>query len=245
MFVLYTWATQNARKISIMLEECKATYEIVPIDIEKDQQFSQSFKELNPNSKIPVLLDLELDEMTGKKVPIFESGSILLYIAGKLEMFLPQEMAERTKVINWLFWQTSGLGPVLGNFAHYAARLASDDTLLNDFLIKTRAKEQNSAAMERFYNESFRLLHVLNNALTDEPFVAGEVSISDFAIYPWIESTWDGFHLLNPDIEAIFPNIVRWMRTMSQRDGVAKGMAKLPWGANLEVSKETFAAISH
>lgn len=103
MLKLYTWSTQNARKISVMLEECELAYEVVPVDIMNDAQFSEAFKRLNPNSKIPVLVDLDLRDASGEPVAIFETGAILLYLAEKAGRFLPSAPADRVKVMSWLF----------------------------------------------------------------------------------------------------------------------------------------------
>ncbi len=233
MLKLLTWSTQNARKISIMLEECESAYTIEPINIEKQEQFHVEFRTLNPNSKIPVLLDSDLVDEHGNLEPIFETGAILLYLAEKNGKFLPKESAQRARVIKWLFWQTSGLGPVFGNFSHFASALAKDESYLNNYLVQTRAKEANFQAIERFSKESFRLLGVLNSVLSDSDYVAGELSIADFASYPWIESAWAGLKALNNNLERDFQHVANWMQKLQQRPGVQEGMSKLAWVRDL------------
>lgn len=233
MLRLLTWSTQNARKISIMLEECEYEYTIEPINIEKQEQFNSEFKALNPNSKIPVLLDSDLIDEHRNPEPIFETGAILLYLAEKSGQFLSKEPAQRARVIKWLFWQTSGLGPAFGNFSHFASALAKDESYLNNYLAQTRAKEANFQAIERFSKESFRLLGVLNKVLSDRDFIAGDLSIADFASYPWIESAWAGLKALNNNLEKDFPHVASWMQRLQERPGVQKGMNKLAWGTDL------------
>jgi len=234
MLSLYTWATQNARKISVMLEECDLAYQIVPVDIMNNEQFSEPFTRLNPNNKIPVLVDSDLSSSSGEPGAIFETGAILLYLAEKTGRFLPQHSAARARVLSWLFWQTSGLGPNFGNFAHFASATVKDRSRLNAYLDKTGAREPALYAIERFAKESLRLLAVLNRELEDKEFIAGELSIADFATYPWVESAWQGFKLLNPNLSSEFGHIERWMVTLAEREAVKRGMEKLAWGVNLK-----------
>lgn len=233
MLKLHTWSTQNARKISIMLEECGLDYEIEAINLEEDEQFQDSFKLLNPNSKIPVLTDSELTDELGKAEPIFETGAILLYLAEKSGQFLSTNPAIRMRTIKWLFWQTSGLGPALGNFSHYASALAKDEKQLNNYLLKTRATDPNMQAIERFSKEVFRLLGVLNSVLQNNDYIAGEVSIADFACYSWIESAWFGLQKINPQLSVQFANVHTWLDRLAARPGVSLGMEKLDWRKQL------------
>lgn len=233
MLTLYTWPTQNARKISVMLEECGLDYRILPVDIQNNQQFAPEFRRLNPNSKIPVLVDSDLTQDSGQPAAIFETGAILLYLAEKTGRFLPHQPAARMQVISWLFWQTSGMGPAFGNFSHFASAMVKDKSLLNAYLAKTGAPEPVQYAIERFAKESFRLLGVLNGQLATQEFIAGELSIADFASYPWIESAWSGFRMLNPNLGQDFSHVERWMATLAERDGVKRGMARLAWGVQL------------
>jgi len=233
MLKLFTWPTQNARKISIMLEECNFDYEIHAINIEKDEQHQASFKALNPNCKIPVLLDTDLTDDLGNIEAIFETGAILIYLAEKSGQFLSHDPALRIRTLKWLFWQTSGLGPNLGNFSHYASALAKDEKQLNNFLAKTRAKDPNMQAIERFRKESMRLLAVLNNGLKDNDYIAGELSIADFACYPWIESAWQGLKMFDPELPIKFKSIHNWKTRLAQRPGLKLGMEKLAWGVEI------------
>lgn len=233
MLNLYTWSTQNARKISVMLEECGLDYEIVPVNILKDEQFLDSFKQLNPNSKIPVLIDTDLCDTAGEPVVIFETGAILIYLAEKTGYFLPQHPVERARTLSWLFWQTSGVGPVFGNFAHFASAAVKDKSLLNSYLAQSGAREPVQYAIERFAKESFRLLGVLNQQLSNQDFITGELSIADFATYPWVESAWKGLKMLQPSIETDFEHVTRWMAVLAKREALQRGMTALAWEVQL------------
>ena len=233
MLTLYTWSTQNARKISVMLEECGLDYRIAPVNIMKDEQFSASFRLLNPNSKIPVLVDDELCDSAGQPVAIFETGAILLYLAEKTGRFLPQHPAGRALTLSWLFWQTSGVGPVFGNFAHFASAAVKDKSQLNAYLAKSGAREPVQYAIERFAKESFRLLGVLNQQLSTQDFIVGELSIADFATYAWVESAWPGFQLLNPNLASDYAHVARWLASLGKREALQRGMAALAWGVEL------------
>lgn len=233
MLTLHTWSTQNARKISVMLEECELDYQIVPVDIVANEQFSEQFRRLNPNSKIPVLVDSDVTAHSAEPVAIFESGAILLYLAEKTGRFLSTRAAERARTISWVFWQTSGVGPVFGNFSHFASAMAKDRSSLNSYLAKTGAPEPVHYAIERFAKESFRLLDVLNKELAGNEFIAGELSIADFATYPWVESAWHAFKLFNPKLASDFSHVARWMATLAERDGIRRGMEKLAWDVDL------------
>lgn len=233
MLTLYTWSTQNARKISTMLEECALDYQIMPVNILKDEQFSKLFQRLNPNSKIPVLVDSDLCNSTGQPVGIFETGAILIYLAEKTGRFLPNNPADRARTLSWLFWQTSGVGPAFGNFAHFASAMVKDKSQLNAYLAKSGAREPVQYAIERFANESFRLLGVLNQQLSTQAFIAGELSIADFATYAWVESAWPGFNLLNPNLASDFAHVAHWMAALGKREALQRGMARLAWGVEL------------
>ena len=233
MLTLYTWSTQNARKISVMLEECTLDYRIAPVNILEDEQFCESFKKLNPNSKIPVLVDTDFCDNAGQPIAIFETGAILIYLAEKTGRFLSKHPADRTRTLSWLFWQASGVGPAFGNFAHFASATVKDKSLLNVYLAKSGAREPVQYAIERFTKESFRLLGVLNQHLSARVFIADELSIADFATYPWVESAWPGFKMLNPNLEADFPHVARWMAALERREALQRGMAALAWGVRL------------
>ncbi len=230
MLKLITWSTQNARKISIMLAACQLDYEISWLNIEQNEQHQQGFKALNPNSKIPVLMDSELVNENGQVEPIFESAAILLYLAEKSGRFLASDPIQRMATLKWLFWQAANLGPVLGNFSHFAAATVKDTEHLNTYLAKTRAPKVDEYAIQRFTKESFRLLGVLNQQLENKAFMVGDLSIADFACYPWLESAWQGLQSIQPNINSQFQNVKQWMEKMKDVDGVKEGMEKLAWG---------------
>ena len=174
-----------------------------------------------------MLVDSERRTAKGDPLAIFETGAILLYLAEKTGRFLPQHPAERARAISWLFWQTSGVGPSFGNFAHFASARAQDRSQLNAYLAKTGAPQPVDYAIDRFARESFRLLGVLNRTLADQDFIVGELSVADFATYPWIEAAWPAFKTLHPTLSTDFEHVERWMTTLARREGLQRGMQKL------------------
>ena len=201
MIQLYTWATPNGKKVSIMLEEVELPYEVHPINIAKGDQLKPEYLAINPNNKIPAIIDT--DGPGGKPLKLFESGAILMYLAEKTGKFLPQEMAKRYEVIQWLMFQMGGVGPMFGQ-ANYFYRL----------------EEKVPFAIERYYKEAIRLYKVLEQTLGQRDYLAGEYSIADIATYPWV-GRHDGH---NVKLEE-FPNVKRWFETISQRPAVKRGMA--------------------
>ena len=201
MIQLYTWATPNGKKVSIMLEEVELPYEVHPINIAKGDQLKPEYLAINPNNKIPAIIDS--DGPGGKPLKLFESGAILMYLAEKTGKFLPQEMAKRYEVIQWLMFQMGGVGPMFGQ-ANYFHRL----------------EEKVPFAIERYYKEAIRLYKVLEQTLGQRDYLAGEYSIADIATYPWV-GRHDGH---NVKLEE-FPNVKRWFDTISQRPAVKRGMA--------------------
>lgn len=200
MIQLYTWGTPNGKKVSIMLEEVELPYEVHPINIGKGDQLKPEYLAINPNNKIPAIIDIE--GPGGKPLKLFESGAILMYLAEKTGKFLPQEMAKRYEVIQWLMFQMGGVGPMFGQ-ANYFYRL----------------EEKVPFAIERFYKEAIRLYKVLEQALARNDYLAGEYSIADIATYPWV-GRHDGH---NVKLEE-FPNVKRWFDAISQRKAVQRGM---------------------
>jgi GSH-dependent disulfide-bond oxidoreductase len=198
---LYTWATPNGKKVSIMLEEVELPYEVHPINIAKGDQLKPEYLAINPNNKIPSIIDN--DGPGGKPLQLFESGAILMYLAEKTGKFLPQEMAQRYEVIQWLMFQMGGVGPMFGQ-ANYFYRL----------------EEKVPFAIERYYKEAIRLYKVLEQALGQRDYLAGEYSIADIATYPWV-GRHDGHNVKLED----FPKVKRWFDTVSQRPAVKRGMA--------------------
>ncbi len=201
MIELYTWGTSNGKKASIMLEECELEYNVHPIHIGKDDQFSDEFVALNPNSKIPVIVDT--DGPNGEPYTVIESGAILMYLAEKTGKFMPQDMAARYLVIQWLMFQMGGIGPIFGQVHHF----------------KRAAKEKVPYGINRYYNECVRLYGVLNSRLEGREYLADELSIADFATLPWVfRHDWQEVDL------AEFPNVNRWYENLMARPALTRGM---------------------
>ena len=201
MIDCYTWNTSNGKKATIMLEECGLEYNLHPINIGSDDQFSPEFVAINPNSKIPAIIDQ--DGPGGKPYTVTESGAILMYLAEKTGKFMPTETAARYDVIQWLMFQMGGIGPIFGQVHHF----------------KRAAKEQVPYAINRYYTECRRLYGVLNGRLENREYLAGDVSIADFATLPWVfRHTWQEVDL------ADFPNVERWFNTLMARPALARGM---------------------
>ncbi len=196
MIDLYTWTTPNGRKASIMLEEVGLPYTAHAIDISKDEQFAPDFLKIAPNNRIPAIVDRD----TG--MSLMESGAILIYLADKTGKLLPKSGKERYQVIEWLMWQMGGAGPMLGQVHHF-----------------TKYNPGKSAyAEERFLKEANRLYKVLNTQLEGRDFVAGDYSIADIAIWPWISR----FEWQTIDLNQ-YPNVKRWYTTIAARPAVQRG----------------------
>jgi len=206
MIDLYTWTTPNGRKISIMLEEIKLPYRVVPVNLGKNEQFNPEFTAINPNQKIPAIVD---HDATGGPLSIFESGAILVHLAEKSGALLPKEVRARSRVMEWLMYQMSHVGPMIGQAGHFA----------------NQAPEKIPYAIQRFVNESLRIVGVLNVGLQQDPFLGGEYSIADIATYPWIVAAWGPFKAMMPEKVAEFGNVQRWMDTIAARPAVQRGMA--------------------
>ncbi len=204
MIDLYTSATPNGQKIHIMLEECGLDYEAHFVDLDGGGQFDPEFLEISPNNKIPVILDRDGPE--GEKLAVFESGAILLYLAEKTGKFLPVEPRARADVMQWLFWQVGGFGPMLGQAHHFRAY----------------APNPVDYAIERYTNESRRLYQVLDRRLDGREFVAGAYSIADMSIFPWCRLHGHQGQKLED-----FTNVERWFNDIATRPAVAKDMARL------------------
>lgn len=196
MIDLYTWGTPNGRKISIALEEMGLAYRVHPVNIGKDEQFAPEFLAISPNNKIPAIVDRD----TGQSV--FESGAILMYLGDKTGLFYPQDSKSRERVNEWLMWQMSAVGPMLGR-AHY-------------FLKYNPAKAP--FAEEWFSAEAKRIYGVLDKLLAGKPFMCGDYSIADIATFPWIaRHEWQRMNLND------FPNVKRWYLEIAARPAVQKG----------------------
>jgi len=197
MIDLYTWRTPNGYKVSIALEEMGLAYEVHPINIMEDDQFEPDFLEISPNNKIPAIVDRDNDQK------LFESGAILIYLAEKTGRFLSDDPKKRIETIQWLMWQMGGFGPMLGQ-AHY-------------FLHFNKGASEH--AENRFKIETQRLYDVLDEQLEDREFVAGEISIADFAIFPWAaRHEWQTIDLKE------YENVLRWYKTMAARKGIQAGV---------------------
>lgn len=198
MIDLYTFTTPNGRKASIMLEEVGLPYNVHKIDITKGEQFTPEFIAINPNSKIPAIVDQE----TG--MTVFESGTILIYLAEKTGKLLPTDQKGRFQVLEWLMLQMGSVGPMFGQLNHF----------------KIFAAEKIPYAIERYEKETLRLYGVLDRQLANNEFICGDYSIADIATYPWVASyKMQGLTLDN------HPNLKRWVETLQQRPAVQRGMA--------------------
>ena len=204
MIDLYSAATPNGQKIHIMLEEVGLPYRVTWVSISKGEQFEPGFLDISPNNKIPAIVDH--DGPDAEPVSVFESGAILLYLAEKTGRFLPSAPRARLEVLQWLFWQMGGFGPMLGQAHHFNAY----------------APERIRYAMDRYTNEAGRLYHVLDRRLAGRDHVAGDYSIADMAIFPWCRL----YKRQGLRIED-FPNVKRWFDMIAARPAVAEGMARL------------------
>jgi GSH-dependent disulfide-bond oxidoreductase len=197
---LYTWGTPNGRKVSVMLEETGLPYRVHPVDITKSEQFRPEFVALNPNSKIPAIVD---DEGPGGPISLFESGAILIYLAEKTGLLLASDPRRRAETLVWLMFQMGGVGPMFGQ-AHHFLRAAPEPV---------------PYGIERYTKETRRLYGVMDKRLGEVAYLAGEYSIADVATYPWVaRHEWHKVAL------ADFPNVARWYEGISARPAVALGM---------------------
>ena len=191
MIDLYYWGTPNGRKISIALEEMGLEYTIYPINIMENDQFQADFLKISPNNKIPAIVDQ--DGPNNQPISIFESGAILQYLGRKTGMFYPQDEQARVEVEQWLMWQMGGFGPMLGQNHHFSRF----------------APERIAYATERYVSETKRLYRVLNQQLIGQDYIAGEYSIADMAIFPWIIThDWQQIQLEDyPQVKAYYERI--------------------------------------
>ena len=202
MIDLYYWPTPNGHKITIYLEETGLQYRIVPVNIRKGEQFEPDFLAISPNNRMPAIVDT--DGPGGKPISIFESGAILLYLGEKTGKLLPAETRAKYDVIQWLMFQMAGVGPMFGQRGHFLRA----------------APEKLPYAIERYTNESRRLLNVMDKQLKDRPYLAGEYSIADIATYPWVVGT-----RREPEELESRPNFKRWLDAISERPAVKRGLA--------------------
>ena len=200
MIDFYFWTSPNGYKVLIFLEETGIPYRIIPVNISQGDQFKPDFLKISPNNKMPAVVDHDPIEEEGP-IKLFESGAILLYLAEKTGKFIPLDLPGRSNVLQWLFWQMSGLGPMLGQNLHFSQY----------------APEQLSYPIERYVNETARLFKVLDNHLADSEYIAGEYSIADMASYPWILK----YPHLQQDLQD-FTNLKRWYEEVESRPGTVK-----------------------
>ncbi|HJW46577.1 MAG TPA: glutathione binding-like protein [Lysobacter sp.] len=211
MIDLYYWGTPNGLKLKLFMEESGLPHRSIPVDIGKGEQFKPQFLAISPNNKIPALVDHD-PPGGGAPISLFESGAMLLYLADKIGRFIPSDLRGRQEVLQWLFWQVGGLGPMAGQNGHFAVH----------------APEQVPYAIERYTRETNRLYGVLDRRLSGREFIAGEYSIADIACYPWIVP----HEAHGQDLNA-FPHLRRWFCTIQARpatvrtyDGVAPVYAR-------------------
>ncbi len=200
MIELHTWNTPNGRKVSVALEEMGLPYRVKTVDITKDQQFEPAFLEISPNNRIPAIIDEE--GPGGEPLSVFESGAILVYLAEKSGQFLPQEGRGRVAVLEWLMWQMGGFGPMMGQVHHFLTVNEAD----------------RAYGLARYSKETRRLYGVLDRRLGRTEYVAGPVSIADFAIVAW---AWR--HERHQVDLADFPNVARWYAEMMARPATKRG----------------------
>ena len=197
MIDLYYWPTPNGRKISIMLEECELEYILIPVNIGQGDQFAPEFLKLSPNNRIPAIVDHE----TG--ISVFEGGAILIYLAEKSAAFLPRNDKDRFEVLQWLFWQAGGLGPMAGQLSHFV----------------NYAKDPVPYAHDRYAKEYDRLLAVMEVRLRDREYLAGDYSIADIAAFPWVMP----YKRFGVDLDR-FEQLRRWFDAIKARPAVRRGI---------------------
>jgi GST-like protein len=205
MIQVYSWATPNGHKVHVMLEECGLKYRAIPVDIGAGEQFDPAFLAISPNNKIPALVDP--DGPDGKPITLFESGAILLYLAGKTGRFLPADTHGRYEVLQWLMFQIGGVGPMLGQAHHF----------------RLYAPQKIPYAIDRYTNEARRLYAVMNRRLGASRYLGGpEYTIADIAVFPWLRS-WK-----NQGIDwADYPHLKGWFDEIAARPAVRRGVEVL------------------
>jgi GST-like protein len=204
MIDVYSWPTPNGHKIHIMLEECGLPYTVHAIDIGAGDQFTPGFLEISPNNKIPAIVDT--DGPDGKPISLFESGAILLYLAGKTGRFLPTDVRGKYVALEWLMFQMGGVGPMLGQAHHF----------------RLYAPEKIEYAFNRYTNEAKRLYGVMDRRLGQVEYFAGSYSVADIAIFPWTRS-----HANQGVYLAEYPNVKRWFDAVDARPAVQRGVKVL------------------
>ncbi|WP_374590306.1 glutathione binding-like protein [Aquabacterium sp.] len=205
MIEVYSWATPNGHKIHIMMEECNLAYRAIPVNIGTGEQFAPEFLRISPNNKIPAIIDPNGPD--GKPISLFESGAILLYLAGKTGKFMPSSTRGKYETLEWLMFQMASLGPMLGQAHHF----------------RIYAPEKIEYAINRYTNEAKRLYGVLDKRLAQSKYLAGdEYTIADIAVFPWLRS-WK-----NQGIDwADYPHLKGWFDEIAARPAVQRGVEVL------------------
>jgi GST-like protein len=216
MIKVYYWPTPNGHKITLLLEETGLPYELHGVNIGKGQQFEPDFLKISPNNRMPAIID---DDPPGGGAPIsiFESGAILVYLAEKSGKFLPRDLRGRFEVLQWLFWQMGGLGPMAGQNHHFSQY----------------APEKLPYAIDRYVKETSRLYAVLDKLLADRPFLAGDYSIADMASYPWIVP----YERQSQKLED-FPHLKRWFEAVKARPATVRAYARAKEFQTLPVTSD-------
>jgi GST-like protein len=205
MIDIYTWPTPNGHKVHIMLEETGLPYRVHGINIRTGDQFKPEFLEISPNNRIPAIVDHE--GPNGKPISLFESGAILIYLAGKTGKLLPLDLHQRYAALEWLMWQMGGIGPMFGQANHFRAY----------------SVEKITYAIERYTNEANRLTHVMDKRLAATPYLAGDdYSVADIAVFPWMRNA----DRRGIDIPA-YPHVERWFNAINARPAVARALQVL------------------
>jgi GST-like protein len=205
MIELYTWPTPNGHKVHIMLEECGLPYAVHAVDIGAGEQFAPDFLKISPNNKMPAIVDP--DGPDGQPMPLFESGAILLYLAGKTGRFLPRSTRGKYETLQWLMFQMASVGPMLGQAHHF----------------RVYAPEKIAYAIDRYTSEARRLYGVMDRQLADRDYIAGKTyTVADMAVWPWLRS-WENQGVLMDD----YPNVKAWFEAIGNRPAVQRGVQVL------------------
>jgi len=223
MIELYYWPTPNGHKVSIMLEEVGIEYELHPINIMAGEQFEPDFLAISPNNRIPAIVDT--DGPAGQRYTLFESGAILMYLAEKSGKLWPEETGQRYRVIQWLLFQVANVGPKFGECGHF----------------RGYAPEPYPYSIERYYKETLRLYGLMDQQLKNRPFLAGEYSIADIAVFPWTMPMVRKLHELDIDE---FPSVKQWSEKIQARPAVQRGVAlledRIKYGDPSDETREAF-----
>ena len=213
---VYFWPTPNGYKITCALEEMGLPYEVKPVNIARGEQFKPEFLKIAPNNRMPAIVDP--NGPGGKPISVFESGAILQYLGRKTGKFYPKDERKRVEVDEWLMWQMGGIGPMMGQANHFVRY----------------APEKIEYAINRYVNETRRLLGVLDKRLAKRKFVCGELSIADFALLGWVRI----YHRLDLKPEEAL-NVVRWIKSMEARPATRRGLdVKVAEAGKIDIAKD-------